>query len=53
MEMGADHVLFSVDWPFENVDQGAAWFDGASISEVDRVKIGRTNALKLFKMPGA
>ena len=26
------------------------WFDAAPISEADRVKIGRTNALRLFKL---
>ncbi len=50
MEMGADRVLFSTDWPFENVDHAAIWFDAASISEADRIKIGRTNAIKLFKL---
>jgi 2,3-dihydroxybenzoate decarboxylase len=48
LEVGADRILFSTDWPFENVDQAAIWFDNASISEADRLKIGRTNALKLF-----
>jgi 2,3-dihydroxybenzoate decarboxylase len=47
-EMGADRVLFSVDYPFEEVVDAAAWFDKAEISESDRVKIGRTNAAKLF-----
>ena len=50
MEMGADHVMFSIDWPFENVDAAAEWFDHATISEADRVKIGRTNAIKLFNL---
>jgi gamma-resorcylate decarboxylase len=49
-EMGADRVMFSVDWPFEGVDEGAAWFDAAEISEPDRKKIGRDNAIKLFKL---
>jgi len=48
MEMGSDRILFSIDWPFENVSHAAEWFDRAPISEADRVKIGRTNALKLF-----
>ena len=26
------------------------WFDSASISEADRLKIGRTNAMRLFKL---
>jgi gamma-resorcylate decarboxylase len=50
LEIGADRVLFSTDWPFENIDHAANWFDQASISENDRVKIGRTNAIKLFKL---
>lgn len=48
LEIGADRILFSTDWPFENVDHAADWFDVASISEADRLKIGRTNAVKLF-----
>jgi 2,3-dihydroxybenzoate decarboxylase len=47
-EMGADRILFAVDWPFEDISAGAAWFDNASISETDRIKIGRTNAARLF-----
>lgn len=50
LEIGADRILFSTDWPFENVDHASNWFDSTSISEADRVKIGRTNALKLFKL---
>jgi predicted TIM-barrel fold metal-dependent hydrolase len=49
-EIGADRVMFSVDWPFEAVDEAALWFDKAEISEADRMKIGRTNAIKLFKL---
>ena len=48
--MGADRVMFSVDWPFEDVGEGAEWFDKADISEVDRAKVGRDNAIKLFKL---
>jgi predicted TIM-barrel fold metal-dependent hydrolase len=50
LEIGADRILFSTDWPFENIDHATNWFDHASISENDRVKIGRTNAAKLFKL---
>jgi len=49
-ELGADRVMFSVDWPFEAVEEGAQWFDRAQISEADRKKIGRDNAVKLFKL---
>jgi 2,3-dihydroxybenzoate decarboxylase len=51
LEIGADRILFSTDWPFENIDHAAEWFDAATISEADRQKIGRDNALRLFKLP--
>jgi gamma-resorcylate decarboxylase len=50
LEIGADRILFSVDWPFENVDHASDWFNSASISENDRLKIGRRNAIDLFKL---
>ncbi|MCZ6455277.1 MAG: amidohydrolase family protein [Alphaproteobacteria bacterium] len=49
-EIGADRILFSTDWPFENIDHAADWFDDASISEADRLKIGRENAVRLFNI---
>ena len=50
LEIGADRIMFAVDWPFENVDHAAAWLDNAAISEADRRKIGLTNAARLFKL---
>jgi gamma-resorcylate decarboxylase len=50
MEVGADRLLFSTDYPFEEISDAADWFNNASISETDRVNIGRLNAMKLFKI---
>jgi gamma-resorcylate decarboxylase len=50
LELGADRIMFSTDWPFENIDHAAIWFDQAAIGENDRRKIGRANAVKLFKL---
>jgi 2,3-dihydroxybenzoate decarboxylase len=50
LEIGADRILFSADWPFENIDHAADWFDAATISEGDRLKIGRENARSLFRL---
>src|SRR5262245_11252480 len=52
-EVGAERVMFSVDYPFEDFSDAADWFDHAQISDSDRRKIGRTNAMKLFKLAGA
>jgi len=49
-EIGVERVMFSTDWPFENIDHAAKWFDACPIAENDRVQIGRTNALRLFKL---
>ena len=53
LEIGSERIMFSTDWPFENIDHAAGWFDAATISEADRQKIGRTNARRLFKLDGA
>jgi gamma-resorcylate decarboxylase len=50
LEIGSDRILFSTDWPFENIDHASNWFDQASISEADRQKIGSLNAKKLFNI---
>lgn len=49
-EVGVDRVLFSVDYPFESMENGSAWFDNADISDEDRLAMGRTNAVKLFNL---
>lgn len=52
LEIGSERIMFSTDWPFENINHAARWFDSASISEADRVKIGSGNARRLFKLGG-
>lgn len=49
--LGKDKLYFSADYPFETMQDAADWYDSTSmISEQDRLQIGRTNALKLFKL---
>jgi 2,3-dihydroxybenzoate decarboxylase len=50
LEVGVDRVLYSVDYPFEDMAEAADWFDHAAISEPDRLKIARGNAQKLFRL---
>jgi predicted TIM-barrel fold metal-dependent hydrolase len=51
-EIGVDRVMFSADYPFEDIGEAVAWFDAIAMDEADRRKIGRTNALRLFKLRG-
>ena len=49
--MGIDAMFFSADYPFERMEDAAEWFDATEvISDEERVKIGRTNAIKYFNL---
>lgn len=50
LEVGTDRILYSVDFPFEDMGIAAEWFDRAPLSEADRLKIGRSNAQQLFHL---
>lgn len=50
LEMGADRVMFSVDWPFVENDPGTSWMESLPISEDDRAKILSGNARRLLKL---
>jgi len=50
LEVGSDHVLYSVDYPFEDMGVAADWFDRAAVIEADRHKIGSGNARRLFRL---
>jgi predicted TIM-barrel fold metal-dependent hydrolase len=49
-ELSSDRVMFSTDYPFEAMEEASEWFDHAEICENDRVKIGRDNAKRLFRL---
>ncbi|KAG5939764.1 hypothetical protein E4U53_007738 [Claviceps sorghi] len=50
-EVGADRILFSIDYPFERFADACRWFDDVPINLVDKAKIGRDNARRLFRLP--
>jgi len=50
LEVGAERILYSVDYPFEDMVLGAVWFDQCAISELDRSRIAHGNARQLFRM---
>lgn len=49
-EVGADRLLFSADYPFEDMRAAAAWFDRLELNDNDLVKIARTNAQHLLRL---
>jgi predicted TIM-barrel fold metal-dependent hydrolase len=51
--MGADRIMFSVDYPFSTNEQGRAFLDHASLSPVDKEKISHLNAERLLSLAQA
>jgi hypothetical protein len=43
-------LRITTDYPFEEMHEGAEWLDSVPISEVDRLKIGRTNAERVLTL---
>jgi 2,3-dihydroxybenzoate decarboxylase len=48
--MGADRILFSNDYPYEDYAEGGEFIDTVPISESDRRKIAYDNAKALYKL---
>jgi predicted TIM-barrel fold metal-dependent hydrolase len=50
LEIGADRVLYSVDYPYEDVVEAQNWLDHCAISDADRIKIAHANSHRLFRL---
>jgi 2,3-dihydroxybenzoate decarboxylase len=50
LELGVDHILFSVDWPFVQNVPGTKWMQELQLSSEDKTKILSGNARRLLKM---
>ncbi len=51
LTVGADHILFASDYPYEMATDAARWIERAPISESDRRKICYSNAAGLLRLP--
>ena len=50
MEMGVDHILFAVDWPFVMNPPGVDWMATVLLSDEDKAKILSGNAKRLLRI---
>jgi predicted TIM-barrel fold metal-dependent hydrolase len=48
--LGADNILFAIDWPYEPNTAGMAFLKKLSISEHDKEKIAHRNAERILRM---
>lgn len=49
--VGADRIIFAVDYPYSANQQGRAFLERISISPADKAKIAHLNAERLLKIP--
>jgi predicted TIM-barrel fold metal-dependent hydrolase len=50
LEMGADRILFSIDYPFVNNEPGPKWMENVPVSPEDKAKILNGNARRLLRI---
>lgn len=50
MELGVDRILFAIDYPFVQNEDGMAWVPHMSVCEEDKAKILSGNAKRLLKL---
>ena len=50
MEMGMDHIMFSIDWPFVQNAPAMRWLETLQISQEDMAKMLGGNAKRLLKL---
>jgi 2,3-dihydroxybenzoate decarboxylase len=48
LALGADNIVFAIDWPYESNKAGMDFFRKLSLSDADKEKIGHRNAERLL-----
>jgi 2,3-dihydroxybenzoate decarboxylase len=48
--LGDDHVLFSIDYPYEDSAVARRFIESAAIGDAVRDKVGRLNAARLMRL---
>ena len=49
--LGADNIMWAVDYPYQETVEATQWLNDAPISESDKEKIFHKNAERIFKIP--
>ncbi len=50
LALGADAILWAVDWPYEANSVGMSFFDKLSLADIDKEKIAHLNAENLLRL---
>ncbi|KAK5657888.1 hypothetical protein OQA88_2437 [Cercophora sp. LCS_1] len=50
-EIGLDRCLFSIDYPYDTIEEAQTWWKDIDLPEDQKEAVGRRNAIRLFKLP--
>lgn len=50
LSLGADRIMFSVDYPYESTEEAVSFINTVPVSEADREKICHLNAARLLRI---
>ncbi|KAF3384531.1 2,3-dihydroxybenzoate decarboxylase [Penicillium rolfsii] len=50
-ELGVGRCLFSIDSPYDQIEEAQAWWRTVDLDDSQKEQIGRKNAIRLFKLP--
>jgi 2,3-dihydroxybenzoate decarboxylase len=48
--MGADNVMFSIDYPFEKTALAAQFIETAKVTEAERTQVASANATRILHL---
>ncbi|KAK3938545.1 hypothetical protein QBC46DRAFT_440145 [Diplogelasinospora grovesii] len=50
-EIGVERCLFSIDYPYDSIEEAQNWWKGVDLPEEQKEAVARRNAIRLFKLP--
>jgi predicted TIM-barrel fold metal-dependent hydrolase len=50
-KMGVERVMFSTDYPYEDMIAAGRWLDQTALTDSERLAVSRSKAQRLFKIP--
>ncbi|OQU98464.1 hypothetical protein CLAIMM_04249 [Cladophialophora immunda] len=50
-QLGFQRVMYSIDTPYETIEDGQNWWKTVELPQAQKEAIGRSNAIRLFKLP--
>lgn len=49
-QIGIDRIMFSIDYPYENLVDGTSWLDNLTIDDASKTQIARGNAIQVMNL---